>query len=134
MLDFDPEKIRLRLTGPSEDERLHQEISKLQTRKLPLYAKYVMKHHSKVFKHAIARHGRAARIECSWHHAASSKKIHLLTRLRDTLEHRGVPLATEYYFGTVKNTKLELKTSKRALIPTKESSPRLYLGLAENSK
>jgi hypothetical protein len=43
MLDFDPEKIRLRLTGPSEDERLHKEISKLQTRKLPLYAKYVMK-------------------------------------------------------------------------------------------
>jgi hypothetical protein len=117
---LDPDEIRL--SSRWEDAKLHREIRKLRNRRLPLYANYVMKHHSKVFKHGIARHG-------SWPNALMAYgitpppkryRLHLLTRLRDTLE-SGARLTKqfrwelEYYFGSVMNAKLELKTDIRIL-------------------
>ena len=89
---------------------------------LPLYPNYVMKHHPRVIKHAIARHG-------SWTKALIANRImpppkrfrlHLLIQLRDTLE-SGTRLTKqfrwelEYYFGSVEKAKLELRTNIRIL-------------------
>jgi hypothetical protein len=118
---LDPEEIRL--SSSWEDAKLRREIRKLQNRSLPLYANYVMKHHSKVFNHGIARHG-------SWPKALMAHgitpppkryRLHLLIRLRDTLESsaelsKEFRWQLEYYFGSVNKAKLELKTNKRALI------------------
>ena len=130
---LDPDEIRL--SSRWEDAKLRREIRKLRNRRLPLYANYVMKHHSKLFKHGIARHG-------SWPKALMAHgitpppkryRLHLLTRLRDTLE-SGAKLSKEfrwqleYYFGSVEKAKPELKTNKRALIAW---SPRKVIALVK---
>src|ERR1041384_6784836 len=119
-IGLDPEEIRLH--SPYEDERLHKEIWRLLRQKLPLYPNYVMKHHPRIIKHAIARHR-------SWNKALIAHgitpppkrfRLHLLLRLRDTLE-ADVKITQqfrwelEYYFGSVMNAKLELKTDTRIL-------------------
>jgi hypothetical protein len=119
-IGLDPEKIRL--TSPRHDERLRREIWKLRKEKVPLYPHYVMKNHNRVFHHAIAQHG-------SWTKALIAHgitpppkryRLHLLIRLRDTLESgakitRKFRWELEYYFGSVASAKLELKTDTRIL-------------------
>jgi hypothetical protein len=119
-IGLDPEEIRLR--SFYEDERLRREIWSLRRQKLPFYASYVMKHHSKVFTHATIRHG-------SWTEGLIAHGItpppqrfrpHLLIRLRDVLE-SGAKLTRlfrwelGYYFGSVEKAKLELRTDRRIL-------------------
>ena len=119
-IGLDPEEIRLR--SFYEDERFHKEIWSLRRQKLPLYPYSVNKHHPSAIKHAIARHG-------SWNKALIAHgitpppkrfRLHLLTQLQDALESgakitRQFRWELEYYFGSVMNAKLELKTDIRIL-------------------
>jgi len=119
-IGLDPEEIRLH--SPYEDERLHRDIWRLRRQKVPLYPNYVMKHHNKVFSHAIRRHGSWAKSLIAHGITPPTKRfrLHLLIRLRDNLE-AGAKLTKqfrwelEYYFGSVEYARLELKTDKRIL-------------------
>jgi hypothetical protein len=117
---FDPETTRLRSFW--KDERLNREIQRLRQQKLPLYGRYVMKNHPKVFSQALRRHG-------TWEKALMANQItrvprrfrlHLLVQLRDVMESgkeisKGLRSEIDYYFGSLQNAKLAVKTDKRLL-------------------
>jgi hypothetical protein len=81
-----------------------------------------MKHHPKVFSHAIKRHGSWTKALIAHGIAPPPKRfrLHLLIQLRDTLK-SGARLTKqfrrelEYYFGSVMKAKLELQTDIRIL-------------------
>jgi len=119
---FDPEQMRLRSFW--DREKVILGIRTLRKQNLPLYAKYVMKNHPNLFSGALRQYG-------SWNKALvaagiTNKEIPRKTRLgllrdlRDAVEHRNdisQALRSEiaYYFGSLRDAKIALKTDRRLL-------------------
>jgi hypothetical protein len=119
---FDPERMRLRISW--DREKINTGIRALRKQNLPLYAKYVMKNHQKLFSGALAAYR-------SWNKAllaagVTNKEIPRKTRLgllrefRDTVESRSdisepLRLQLSYYFGSPRNAKTALKTDAKLL-------------------
>jgi hypothetical protein len=119
---FDPQQMRLRRFW--DKEKIVQELGRIRGQNLPLYAKYVMKNHPNLFSGALRQYG-------SWNKALvaagiTNKEIPRKTRLgllrdlRDAVEHRNdisQALRSEiaYYFGSLRDAKIALKTDRRLL-------------------
>jgi hypothetical protein len=117
---FDPEITRLRSFWT--EERLNREIRHLRQQKLPLYPNYVMKNHPKVLSQALRRHGtwKKALMANGFSPARKRFRLHLLTQLRDAMDSRAkisekLHSEIDYYFGSLQNAKVAVKTDKRLL-------------------
>ena len=89
---------------------------------LPLYATYVMKNHSRLFRGALAEYE-------SWNKAViaagiavipSRTRLGLLRELRDAVESRSeisqaLRSEIEQYFGSLRNAKIALKTDAKLM-------------------
>jgi hypothetical protein len=117
---INPETVRRRSFW--DKEKITNELQRMRKQNLPLYAKYVMKNHSKLFHGALAQYG-------SWNKALISAgviaiprrtRLGLLRELRDAIEAR-IEVSKElraeinYYFGNLRNAKLALKTDAKLL-------------------
>jgi hypothetical protein len=112
----------MRLHTSRDREKIITAIRTLRKQNLPLYAKYVMKNHPKLFSGALAACG-------SWNKAliaagvtAIPRKtlLGLLRELRDVVESRSkvsraLSSEREYYFGSLRNAKTALKTDTKLL-------------------
>jgi hypothetical protein len=105
-----------------DKEKIINELRRMQKQNLPLYAKYVMKNHSKLFHGALAAYG-------SWNKALIAAgiitiprktRLGLLRELRDAVESRSeisqeLRAEIAYYFGTLRHAKIALKTDAKLL-------------------
>jgi hypothetical protein len=117
---FDPEQMRLRSFWNGEKVILG--IRALRKQNLPLYPNYVMKNHQNLFSGALRQYG-------SWDKALRAAGITLISRrtrlgllrdLRDAVESgsdisQALRSELEYYFGSLGNAKIALKTDARLL-------------------
>jgi hypothetical protein len=105
-----------------DKEKIINELRRMQKQNLPLYAKYVMKNHSKLFHGALAAYG-------SWNKALIAAgiitiprktRLGLLRELRDAVESRSeisqeLRAEIAYYLGTLRHAKIALKTDAKLL-------------------
>ena len=129
---FDPEQMRLRNFW--DREKVILGICSLRKQNLPLYANYVMRNHLNLFSGAVRQYG-------SWNKALmaagiiaipQNTRFGLLRELRDAVEWRiSQALRSEivYYFGSLRDAKIALKTDRRLL--TGWSRPKIITLLAQ---
>jgi hypothetical protein len=117
---FDPEQMRMR--SFHEREKVISGLRAVGKRNLPLYAYYMMKNHSKLFKGALAVFG-------SWNKAVTAAgltviprkaRLCLLRELRDAMESgssisQALRSGIGYYFGSLRNAQAALKTDRKLL-------------------
>jgi len=117
---FDPERMRLRSFWNGEKVVLG--IRALRKQNLPLYAKYVMKNHQNLFSEALRQYGSWNKALMAAGNAVIPRKtrLDLLRELREAVESRrdiSQTLRSEiaYYFGSLRNAKIALKTDAKLL-------------------
>ena len=116
---FDPEKMRMRTCW--DEEKVIKGIRLLRKQKRPLYASYVMKNHQALFSGARAVYGLWNKAVVAADDKIPSKtRLGVLRELRDAVESRSEisqPLLSEidYYFGSLRNAKIALKTGAKLL-------------------
>jgi hypothetical protein len=117
---LDPEQTRLRSSW--NREKSITAIRTLRKQNLPLYASYVAKNHSKVFDTALAVFGSWPKALGAAGITAISRKtrLGLLRELSELLESRSdisqaLRSEIKYYFGSLRNAKIALKTDRRLL-------------------
>jgi hypothetical protein len=119
---FDPEQVRMR--SVRDREKIILALRGLKKRNLPLYAKYVMKNHTKVFSGALA-------VFPSWNEALRAAgitnkavlrrtRLGLLRQLHEAVESGKNPsqaLSSEiaHYFGSLRKARIALKTDAKLL-------------------
>jgi hypothetical protein len=122
---FDPD--RMRKQGLWDDKRIIKEIRTMRNRSLPLYARYALKNHAKLFSAARRQYGSwsTALIAAGINAKQASGKLHksplgVLRALRDTLERHSaddipevLKLQAEHYFGSLRNAIVALKKDRR---------------------
>jgi hypothetical protein len=118
---FNP--MRVRLTRSWNEETTLTEIRRLRSRRLPLYAWYVMKQHAALFR-------RACRVYGTWSKALAaaglpighrhSSPLLVLRALGDAMERRSradipqrLKAQAEHYFGSLRKAVAALKTDRR---------------------
>jgi hypothetical protein len=118
--ELDPERMRLHTSR--DREKIITAIRTMRKQNLPLYAKYVMKNHPKLFSGALAACG-------SWNKALIAAgvtaiprkaRLGLLREFRDVVESRSkvsraLSSEIEYYFGSLRNAQAALKTDQKLL-------------------
>jgi hypothetical protein len=117
---FDPETMRMRRFW--DREKIINEVRRMRKQKLPLYARYVMKNHSRLFHRALAAYGswNKALIEAGIITIFRRTRLGLLRDLRDTVESKSeisqaLRSEIEYYFGSLRYAKVALKTDAKLL-------------------
>jgi hypothetical protein len=83
---FDPE--RTRLHGTWDRQRIIKGIRAKQDQNLPLFTKYAMRNHSKLFSRALAKYGswNKALVAASITEISRKTRLALLRELRDAVE------------------------------------------------
>jgi hypothetical protein len=120
---FNPERNRLRRSWNAEE--IIKQIRWMHKQSLPLYARYVMMNHQSLFSGALHQYGG------SWNEAVAAAGIKnkiireksrdgLLRELRDAVESGSEISQTlrseiDYYFGSLRNAKIALKTNAKLL-------------------
>ena len=124
---FDPEKMRER--GLWDEEKIIETISSTHQKNLPLYAKYVMDKHAKLFPAALRQFGSwpKALVAAGVTKKPRTKKLYrgrlsLLNALSDALERhtvKNVPKALKleaaHYFGSLEKAMATLKKQRKRL-------------------
>jgi hypothetical protein len=124
---FDPEKMRER--GIWDEEKITEKIRAMHQRHLPLYAKYVMDNHYKLFKAALRQFGSwpKALVASGVTKKPRTKKLYrgrssLLNALSDALEQHAVKnmpealtLEATHYFGSLEKAIATLKKQAKRL-------------------
>jgi hypothetical protein len=124
---FDPKRMRLRTFW--NQKRVINEIRSMHDKNLPLYAKYAMKNHRKLFSGAL-RHFRSwnkALVAAGINKKQASTSVYksrpdILRALRDALENGSkdnIPevlrLQAAHYFGSLEKALTAIKTDQRLL-------------------
>jgi hypothetical protein len=116
---FDPEQARLRRFW--DKEKIINELQRMRKRNLPLYANYVMKNYQNLFSGALRQYGswNKALIAAGNTEISRKTRLGLLRALRDAVESRSaisraLRSEIEYYFGSLGNAKIALKTGGTA--------------------
>jgi len=119
---FNPVKMRMRSFW--DKKRVISELRRMQRQNLPLYPDYVMENHHKLLSAALRQFGswNKALLEANIidHDVPRKTRLGLLRDLREAIESRSEisqALRSEivYYFGSVRNAKVALKTDVRIL-------------------
>jgi len=117
---FDPQQMRLRRFW--DKEKIVRALRRMRGQNLPLYPKYVMNNHRDLFHGALRQYG-------SWNRALAAAgiteiprktRLALLGTLHDAVESRSaispaLRSEIEYYFGSLGNAKIALKTDAKLL-------------------
>ncbi len=117
---FDPEQMRLRSFW--ESQKVILVIRALRKQNLPLYAKYVVKNHPNLFSGTVRQYGswNKALVAAGITEISRKTRLVLLRELRDAVESRSnisqaLQLEIAYYFGSLRNAKIALKTDAKLL-------------------
>jgi hypothetical protein len=123
---FDPERVRIHLAW--DEDAIIRKIRRLRNRRVPLYAKYVMKNYKRVFCGALRLYGTwdkallATGMATAETHFPRMRPLAVLRALRDLLQtgsRDNIPgplrSQAEYYFGSLRRAIVALKKDKRLL-------------------
>jgi hypothetical protein len=123
---FDPEKMRIQ--GSWDRQKIIKKLQNIRDRKLPLYARYMLKNHAALFSSSRREFGswnkalRAAGMTKQALNKLHKSRLGTLRSLRDVIETRSkaaIPAVLRsqavYYFGSLRNALAALKTDERLL-------------------
>ena len=136
---FDPEQMRLRSFW--DREKVILGIRALRKQNLPLYAKYVMKNHPNLFSGALRQYGswNKSLVAAGITEISRKTRLGLLRELRDAVESgsdisQALRLEIAYYFGSLRNAKIAVKTDAKLLSGWSMSKIITVLGQMHRSK
>jgi hypothetical protein len=117
---IDPDTARMRSFW--NKEKIINELHRMRKQSLPLYAKYVMKNHTKFFRAALVVYGswNKALIAAGFIVIPRRTRLGLLRELRDAIEARtkisqALRSQIDYYFGNLRSANIALKTDPKLL-------------------